>query len=417
MRLHRSHVFQLLSCLSFVVCFVASAWAQSPAQPQSPLEIVLANTKPLPRPRGDRLPLYIWALTNIPFADDAEGERILKELDSRGLAPIAELSPGAREASLDYALRLGRLQQNLGLHVNVNANPLLHHFFDGSESTAHIDIEGKPFFDPSFGYPHMGCPFALEHRIAPMRERMESFLDAYKSADIEIDFIFADWEIDGPIEWNGAWDASKRCTRCREKIPHIEDFAEFQKSLRGIRSGLQRHVFAEPVLARFPRALVGNYAVYPDDGWRYWFDYFEKLPEGAPTRREENALYRPWFNEFPATGYTCAMPVIYTWYPIFHAYPSREPDDRWFHNLSLTATTSARAAGDHLPLIPFIHWHTTAPPENPDPAVQQFSAARYQDLLRLMLKEGHNTFFIWCLPGELAEEVRLAHEVYAESFK
>src|SRR5262245_36317197 len=103
-----------LCTLIFGLCAPILA-AENP--PATPLEIVLANTKTLARPRGERLPLYVWALTNIPFADDAEGERILKELDARGLALIAELSPGANERSLEYALRLGRLQQALGLHV------------------------------------------------------------------------------------------------------------------------------------------------------------------------------------------------------------------------------------------------------------------------------------------------------------
>lgn len=385
--------------------------------PESPLETVLRNTKPLPRPRGERLPMYVWSLTNVPFENDAEGERILRELDARGLALIADPGTGdLSDAAHDYAIRLGKLQQKLGLHVNVNANALMHSFFDGSAATAHIDDKGEPFFDSSFGNPKMGCPFALRHRVEPMRERMEANLDLYEKAEIDIDFIFADWEIDGPIEWNGAWDASKRCARCRENISDINDFAAFQKTLRTIRSDLQRRVFAEPVLTRFPKALVGNYGLYPDDGWRYWFDYYETLPEGAPIRREENAVYRPWFDEFPLTGYTCAMPVVYTWYSAFDGYPSREPDDRWFHNLSLTADSAAKAAGEKIPLIPFIHWHTTAPPDNPDPNVKQFSEARYQALLRRMLELGHDTFFIWCLPHELAKEVRLAHEVYSQSF-
>lgn len=391
--------------------------AEEKAPPPSPLDIVLANTKPLKFPRGDRLPFYVLALTDIPFADDAEGERILKELDSRGIAAIADWSPGAREQSLAYPLRLARLQKKLGLEVVVNATGCLSSFFDGSPETAHIDIKGKPFFDTSFGNPHMGCPFGLEGRIAPIRAQIEPFLDAYKKEGIDIGFVFADWEIDGPIEWNGAWDASKGCIRCRERVPNIDDFAEFQKSLRTIRARLQKECFATPVLARFPKAKVGNYGVYPLHDLRFWYDYYETLPTGAPFRAEQDAKYRYWYNEFPLTGYTCAMPVVYTWYPIFGWYDFKNPDSRWFYNLLLNGSESARAAGGVTPSIPFIHWHTTSPPEHPDPSVMQFSAEKYQELLWHLLLRGQRTFFLWCMPDELGEEVRLAHEVYAASLE
>ncbi len=56
---------------------------------------------------------------------------------------------------------------------------------------------------------------------------------------------------------------------------------KFQKILRDIRSDLQRDVYTEPLRRRFPKVLVGNYAVYPNDGFRYWYDYFEKPVPGA----------------------------------------------------------------------------------------------------------------------------------------
>ena len=62
-----------------------------------------------------------------------------------------------------------------------------------------------------------------------------------------------------------------------------------------------------------PNALVGNYAVYPHDGRRYWWDYFEHYVEGQPVRMDQKARYRHWANEFAGTGYTFAMPVVYPW--------------------------------------------------------------------------------------------------------
>ena len=136
---------------------------------------------------------------------------------------------------------------------------------------AHIDELDTAFFDPSFDPKvSMGCPFAVEHRIPEIRDRVVRFSEAYKKAGIDIDMVFADWEIDGPIEWNGAWEASKRCTRCRSQIPDIDDFATFQAELRKVRSRLQKEAYADVIRDRFPNALVGNYAVYPHSGERYW---------------------------------------------------------------------------------------------------------------------------------------------------
>ena len=65
------------------------------------------------------------------------------------------------------------------------------------------------------------------------------------------------------------------------------------------------------------------------------------------------------------------------------------------------------------PIVSFVHWHTTAPPKNPDPAVRQFSEAMYQELLWHMLLRGVDTFFLWCLSEEAEKEIQLLHPVWA----
>jgi len=97
----------------------------------------------------------------------------------------------------------------------------------------------------SFGKKKMGCPFALGYRQTYIREQVEYFVKSFKKADMDVDFIFADWEIDGPIEFNEAHAASKRCRRCRENIKNIDNFEEFQRVLRKIRCRLQRETYAE----------------------------------------------------------------------------------------------------------------------------------------------------------------------------
>ena len=379
------------------------------------VRVVLENSQPLTAPRGNRLPLYILPITNsLRGVDDRHTEVAIRALDGRGIGYSVDWHVGD-PGSLAEGIRIGALQQRLGLRVAVHATSCLHSFFNGDADTLHVADDGSAFADPSFGSRKMGCPFALRQRYPAIREQVEFFLREYKRRGITIDFIFADWEVDGPIEWNDAWQHSKKCRRCREHIENIDDFREFQARLRRIRSDMQRVVFGENVTSYFPRALVGNYAVYPHDGYRYWYDYFEKPNATLPYKADQKALYREWFPEFDLTGYTFAMPVVYTWYPTFSWYDWAELDYRWFYNMLLAGSNASAHTRRRTPIITFVHWHTTAPPKNPDPAVEQFSAAKYQDLLWHLLLRGHDGLFLWCIQSELATETRLVHEVYAQS--
>jgi len=346
--------------------------------------------------------------------DDSQTEAVLKALDERGIAYCVSWAPDDREESLREALRIGAIQQRLGLRVNVNANACLYSFYNGDPDTFHVDADGNRFFDSSFGSRKMGCPFALKARYPEISERIKYFVRGYQQRGIEIDVVFADWEIDGPIEWNQAWENSKRCARCRENIPDIEDFRAFQQALRTIRSDMQKATYAENVLSYCPEALVGNYAMYPHDGWRYWYDYFERpIGPDIPRRTDQKALYRPWFAEFEPSGYTLAMPVVYTWYDIFNWYDFEPADYRWFYNMLLVASNAGQHASSDIPLITFVHWHTTAPPEDASDSVSQFSIEKYQELLWHMLLRGHDGFFLWSIPEELADEIKPLHEVWA----
>lgn len=382
------------------------------------INLTLERTQPLRFPRGNRLPLYVWPLMGVGTDDDAEAERILRQLDERGLAVISSWNPNSREKSLAEGLRIGALQKKLGLQVNVNANACMHQFFNGEEATAHVTEKGGKFFDNSFAqHIKIGCPFAVKHRYPVIKEQIEYFVHAYKEKGVPLDFLFADWEIDGPIEWNGAWAASKRCKRCREHITKIDDFTEFQKALRTIRCEMQREVFANTVKAAFPKALVGNYSVNPHDGYRYWYDYYEQFVEGAPYKADQRAKYRQWFNEFPLTGYTFAMPVIYTWYPIFNWYNFDNADYRWFRALLLEASSAAKHTPAKVPIITFVHYTTTSPPPQPDRNVKQFSEEKYRELLWHMLLRGHDDFFLWCPTEETEQELVPLHQVYAASLE
>ena len=140
---------------------------------------------------------------------------------------------------------------------------------------------------------------------------------------------------------------------------------------------------------------------------------------GAPStgKKDQRAFYRQWFQEYPLTGYTFAMPVVYTWYSTALWYDYPDCDYRWFYNLLLNATNAGKSTPAATPVIPFVHWHTTDPPKNPDPSVKQFSELKYQELLWHMLLRGSDTFFLWCGTPEAKDEIRLLHPVYAAALQ
>lgn len=400
-----------------VILQAGSAVCTAAAELPENLRVVLDHTQPLEFTRRGRLPLLVLPISGaLASVSDEQAEQALKELDRRGIGYTVEWSPGNFETSLAEALRIGRLQQKLGLRVAANANACLYSFYDGTDETLHVDSEAVPFADESF-QPPLGCPFTLEHRIPAIKARITRFLDGYQQAGVTIDYCFADWEIDGPIEWNDAWNACRRCERCRREISNIDDFLAFQRRLRDIRSRLQRVAFAEPVRDYFPGALVGNYGVYPHGGLRYWYDYFERETPEAPLVSDGKAKYRPWAHEFKPSGYTLAMPVIYTWYPTFSWYDFADLDYRWFYNMLLVGTNAGQHASKDVPVMPFVHWTTTAPPEDPSPEVVQFSKQRYQELLWHLLLRGHDSFFLWCVAEELPDEIELVHQVYAAALE
>ena len=378
------------------------------------IQVVLDSTKPLEFDRGDRLPLYLWQAMDPGSLDDNDAKCLVRELERRGVGLVASWDPRHREKSLAHSITIAKAQMKLGLPVNINATRCLHSFFNGDERTAHIDAEGHPFWDTSFGEHKMGCPFALDVRRSSIREQVAYFVEAFSKSGLEADFIFADWEIDGPIEFNNAHAASKRCQRCCARIENIGDFDEFQSTLRRIRSQLQCQCFVEPVRSCFPKALVGNYGVYPHNGYRYWYDYYEYYVEGQPYQPDQRARYRQWYHEFPETGYTFALPVVYTWRRMFDWYDYAETDYRWFYNMLLITSNAGQNTPAEIPIVSFVHWHTI----EAKPAVgtvKQFSETKYQELLWHMLLRGTDTFFVWSPRQEAAKEIRLVHQVYAEA--
>ncbi|MEW6234452.1 MAG: hypothetical protein AB1656_03620 [Candidatus Omnitrophota bacterium] len=414
--------FRWLLLLTFLASISRSPAAGEKAEKwKKSIQIALDKTEPLKFDRGERLPLYLWPAMNPGKMDDGQAEELVHLLDSRGVGLVCSWDYNRLEGSLAEALPIARAQKKLGLRVNINATSLLYSFCDGSAETAHIGANGAPFFDDAFGNKKMGCPFRLEGRIAPIRERFQPFIDAYEKEKLGVDFIFADWEIDGPLEWNRAHESSKRCQVCRQHLPQIDDFLSYQQEMRRLRSRLQRLAYSEPILERFPGALVGNYAVYPHNGWRYWYDYFERYIEGQPALADQNAHYRHWANDFEGSGYTFAMPVVYPWSWTWNWYDFDPGDFRWFYNSLLVASNAGQYTPRSIPIISFVHWHIVDVglfvDEKPSPKMtskpQPMSEWAYQELLWHMLLRGADAFFLWCAEEEQAKEVELLHPVWA----
>lgn len=409
-----SKIFPLAISLVILLPHCSAPVGQQVKWPDN-IQVILDNTSVLKYDKGNRLPLYLWPAIDPGIMNDDMAERLIAEMDKRGIGIVCSWSMKDTSAALSQCLPVARAQKKLGQRININATDLLDSFFNGNESTAHIDSEGRPFFDNSFGDHKMGCPFALDSRKDEIRKRVEQFVNIYKREGLSVDFIFTDWEIDGPLEVNHAFDASGRCARCCKNLGKDFTFTAFQQRMRELRSFLQSYSYSEPVLSQFPKALVGNYAVYPNDGYRYWYDYFEYYADGQPYKEEQHARYRKWYNDFPLTGFTFAMPVVYPWSGIYKWYDFENSDYRWFYNMLLNAGNAGRSTPRSIPVIAFVHWHTIFEGTGQDSTIRQLSKECYQELLWHMLLRGSDAFFLWCMENENPEEVKLLHQVYAEA--
>ncbi len=411
-----SHLLLLIVVAACGLCLATPMAAAQDDYPKG-VQIVLNATKPLEHPRGDRLPLLLWTVLGTEVENDALQEKILRELDARGVATMGTWHPNNREQSLAKAMRLARFQQKLGLPIYINANPVTYSFFNGDESTAHLDDDGKPFFDKSLsiGACKGGCPFRIDHRYSEMSEQVAYFAQAYKEAGLPVAFAFADWEYDGPLEVNRAWEAAKKCKVCLANIKDLDDFGAFQKAVRVKRSDATKQCYADPILSRHPKALVGNYGVYPCDGYRYWYDFYERFVEHHPHRTEQKARYRQWFDEFPLTGYTFAMPTVYPWAPQYLWYDFENPDYRWFYNMLKVASNAGAHTSANVPIIPFVHFEVIYEPDPKDDSITQMSRRTYEELLWHMLLRGTDTFFLWCSASRAHAEIPPLHAVYAAS--
>ncbi|HEY8666876.1 MAG TPA: hypothetical protein VIL86_09435 [Tepidisphaeraceae bacterium] len=414
------HLICLTVIIGLALCPASRADGKPKPTKMEVLQKMVAELPALKTPHGTHLPLFVWEAGDVPLADEAAAEQLLKDLDARGIAVYSSWNPAGGDKALADNIKFAKLQQKLGLIVAVNANSVLQNIYGGQkpEDVGHLDADGKPFMDNSQTFIQLGCPFRIEGRIEAIRKQTDAIVKAYKDAGVPIGFTFADFEFDGPLEWGKGWDCSKKCKVCREKIKDIEDFTAYQKAVREQRAKLQKQAYAEPILKASADALVGNYGVYPNDGFRYWFDFFEKdPPEGAPTKAEGKAKIRPWSQEFPLTGFTYAMPVEFIRFRAHEWYDFDNMDYRWFRSVMLTVNNAGKSAPAGTPVVAWVHSGMMDAPPKADPAIKPINDGKYQEFLFHAMMRHHDSFFCFASGLDAVGEMMLVQAVYGNAME
>ncbi|MFZ4394383.1 MAG: hypothetical protein ACOYOU_02010 [Kiritimatiellia bacterium] len=391
-----------------------------------PLATLLEATPPLSRPLGNRPPLFTWSPELPANASDAQIETALRALQARGLSLFLRWQPNLSN-TLTQVQRVAAIQKKLGMPVAVDATPISHGLFHKGDRGSHLDASGKPFRGSGLGW-NPGCPFGAQPLNEEVRARFEGYAKAHQATGAVLDYWISDWELDGPNEWKQSWAMARKCVTCRTQIPDIDtNFAAYQAAVRSLRSGMQRENFVKPVQAQFPAVRIGNYAMNPHDGFRYYWDYYEEdafgkpnLTEGIPYRREQGAYYRPWWRgEFGSSGYTLAAPVVYAWYHLFLNYSFTNTDYRWFYGMLLEGTSAGRSTPADTLLVPFLHGRPIGAPDKAaqrPPDFAELREATYKELVWHLLLRGADSFILWA-PGDEAREMKPLHAVYAESLE
>jgi hypothetical protein len=388
------------------------------------LQPLLEAIPPLTRPIGARPPIFLWSPEIPETLDATQLDDAFHALHARGLCLFLRWQPDFSN-TLAQVRRVAGVRKRLGLPVAVDATPVAHGLFPKGDAYAHLAPNGKPFRNSGLSW-DPGCPFRVSPVQEPVRACIESFARAQQALDLPLDYWISDWELDGPNEWKHGWTAARQCTLCRARIPDIEtNFPAFQAAVRQLRSAMQRENLVRPVQAAYPAVRIGNYAMNPHDGFRYYWDYFEEesfgkpvLTAGVPYVREQQAYHRPWWRgEFEAAGYNLAAPVLYAWYHLFLNYTCADPDYRWFYGLLREATSAGRHTPADTPLIPFVHARPIGAPEkatDQPPGFAPLSVANIRELAWHILLRGASSFILWA-PGDEVRELRPFHAAYDES--
>jgi hypothetical protein len=222
------------------------------------LTSLAAVGQPMQHPLGGRLPLLIWnypltlAAALISAHADGSLARQLKLAADRGLAlpvQVGWCNDGAdalaeaeatRDAGLPLYLCLDQMPGgNAGLYGGTKLFPL----------------------GPWAGHPHVHrwpCLPLANPSVAAAGDR--ALMEQYRAAGLTVAGVFYDFE-GFPHPWNGVYDAQRTCPRCAAHYPPgaLDSEENFIRYVYDLRSRVLSVAMADPVLAVFPHALVGNY--------------------------------------------------------------------------------------------------------------------------------------------------------------
>ena len=83
----------------------------------SHIQAVLDATKPLKYDRGERLPLYLWQAMDPGQLNEKALEKLVTDLNNRGVGLISSWNPGNRQNSLAQSLMIAKVQKKLNLRI------------------------------------------------------------------------------------------------------------------------------------------------------------------------------------------------------------------------------------------------------------------------------------------------------------
>ena len=389
----------------------------SPAAWPAKIRVVLDNARPLAFPRGGRLPLFLWPAMDPGDLEPQEPTPLCANSTAAASACSWSWQSATRTAR-SAGLALARVQKRLGVPVSVNATALLYGFFDGDpEPPMSTTRDGRFSTIPSVprvrwgarspsiraggGNPRAG------RRLRPRlyKGRLSAALRLGRLGDRR-----ARSNSTGPTKRRGVAEGAGG------RIPDIGQFPRLPE-------GRPRHAerfssepcSASPSGSGFPAYGWAITRSIPTTGTATGTIISRSTSTASRIIADRRAKYRLWANDFPATGYTFAMPVVYPWARLFGWYDFAETDYRWFYNMLLEASGAGRSTPPAMPVVAFVHFHPIDPEKFPAPGFRPMSRDAYRELLWHILLRGADTFYLWAGEAEYPLEVRLLHEVWSEA--
>ncbi len=216
-----------------------------------------------PLPEG-WLPTLFWWQVPLSYDNAAALEGELRVLAARGLSPCIELRGDyqAPAEHIENAIDSARALAAAGIPVNLamKGGLSLYRLPDGTLAR-HADApddEQKDAHGKIFSW------LPLRDGWTAMAMHLEQLFARFAAATIPIAGVWYDYE-DHPHPWNGMWQHSGRCARCRQAIgdENLKDRESWLTWVYNLNVEALATAFAGPVEAALPAAEVGFYGYVP----------------------------------------------------------------------------------------------------------------------------------------------------------